>query len=150
MDNRLIREAVFDYVKALFPAEFKDFIKLHPALANPIDHLFHKREIGIYNTGIRALLSANEMQYLYQLAKAVRDGIIVEIGCYAGGSAYFLGKGAIKSNSLVYCIDPFNLHPDRQRNGDDGSFYCAHPETKPSKAEVERNMRKYGLETVVN
>lgn len=92
MNDGLLRGMIFDYIKKFFPVEIKNWIKSHHLSANLIDRFFHDREIGIYN-GIQTLLSPNEMQFLYGLAKTVQNGIIVEIGCYDGGSAYFFGKG---------------------------------------------------------
>lgn len=62
----------------------------------------------------------------------------------------FLGKGAVRSGSFVYSIDPFSSTPERQMEGNDGSFYCLNPSVKPSKEQFEQNMTRHGLEKAVN
>ncbi len=142
------KKIMFDYVKSLFSKDFKDWVRSHPSISNPIDCFFNSTEVAIH-TNIPTMLTISETLYLFQLAKEIKGGTFLEIGCYAGGSTRLLGEGAYRSDSLVYSVDIFNSSPERQRQEDDGSFYCAEPEKKPSKAEVERALKRQGLERVV-
>ncbi len=95
------------------------------------------------------MLSPNEREYLFRLAAANNPlNAIVEIGRYAGGSAYFLGKGAEKSCSTVYAVDPFNINLKRQNAESDGTGYLEQLK-KPSKDEVEQSMKKHNLCEIV-
>src|SRR3989344_134245 len=51
-----------------------------------------------------AILTVNEADLLYQIAKEIK-GNIVEIGSYAGGSTIILAKG-LQEPYKVYAIDP--------------------------------------------
>lgn len=134
-------------VRQLLPTDLKESIKSHSKLANILDMLAHMRvrEIAPYNN-FHTMLSPNEREYLFRLAATNNPShAIVEIGCYAGGSSYFLGKGAEKSGSIVYTIDPFDSNLERQISECDGSEYLE-KWRKPSKSEVEQNMRHHGLQ----
>jgi len=53
------------------------------------------------------MVSFDESVLLYQLAKQVRNGCIVDVGSYRGRSAVFLGIGSLAgANVQVYAIDP--------------------------------------------
>ena len=101
----------------------KDWIIDRPSLANMADTLLigRKRDIPVF-TEILTMLNRDEREYLFRLAKDnnPEKGAIVEIGCYAGGSTYFLGKGAQLSGSHVYSVDPFNSHLKKQVQECDG------------------------------
>ncbi len=132
-------------LKVLFPSSVKSWVKIHPSIANIVDILLNlrRREILPY-TDIFTMMSANEREYLFRLARANdAANAIVEIGCYAGGSAYFLGKGAELSGSRVYSVDPFASLLEIQVHECDGSDYLQ--QKKPSKHEVEANLRRHGL-----
>jgi predicted O-methyltransferase YrrM len=134
-------------VKKLFPNSFKGWVKEHPDLANVADFILtggNIREISVY-TDIFTMLSVEEREALFQLAKANNPKhAIVELGTYAGGSAYFLGKGAELSGSSVYAIDPFDSEMDRLKGGSGGNpSYFEH--TKPSREEAQENMGRNGL-----
>lgn len=137
-------------LKGLFPVALKDLVKCYPILANPIDSILNgRREINVY-TGIPNLVSPDGREYLFRMARSNSPELaIVEIGCYAGGSTYFLGKGAKLSGSNVYSIDPFSQDLGRQIEEGDGSEYMGKIQKKPSKAQVQKNMRDQGLEHVV-
>lgn len=59
----------------------------------------------------QALLSEKEARFLYQLpSKIPKQGVIVEIGSFKGGSTILLAKGSKKyKKRKVYAIDPFTL-----------------------------------------
>lgn len=118
----------------------------HPSIANTLDSiLFMRRETPVY-TDIPTMLTPSEREYLFQLSKAnSQPSVILEIGCYAGGSAYFLGRGAELSDSFVYSVDPFDSDLERQAKESDGSDY----HNKLSKKEVQDTMRRHGLENRV-
>lgn len=53
------------------------------------------------------MVSFDEAMLLYFLARESKNGCIVEVGSYRGGSTVFLGKGSIDGfNAPVYAIDP--------------------------------------------
>jgi len=135
--------------KRLVPKPIKRALKRAPALANTFDLLLagRRRDIPVY-TAVDTLLSAAEREELYRLAQHVRNGDdIVEIGVYAGGSAYFLAKGLEATESRASCVhgvDPFLSAPDRQRQESDGS-----PDSyrkKPGLSEVRSNLTKLGID----
>ncbi|MBI2108044.1 class I SAM-dependent methyltransferase [Candidatus Woesearchaeota archaeon] len=142
-------------INKLLPRGLKTYLNSFPllrevierALLAPVDKALNGREIPLY-TGIRTMLSPNEREYLYRLAKEVTpNGVIVELGCYAGGSAILLGLGARVSGSHVYSFDPFDSHMDRQTEESDGSPHLNIK--KPSRAHVEETLRKRGLDDVI-
>lgn len=54
-----------------------------------------------------SMVTFEEGLLLYRLAKAVREGCIVEVGTYRGGSTVFLGHGSLDGNKVqIYAIDP--------------------------------------------
>lgn len=137
-------------VRRLLPSSLKELIKSHPNVANVLDALAHMkiRAISPYND-LYAMLSPNEREYLFKLSLGNDPAdAIVEIGCYSGGSTYFLGKGAERSSSIVYTIDPFDSDIAQQIAEDDGSNYFG-KKKKPSKKEVQKNMGAHGLEEIV-
>ena len=140
-----------DYIslaRKFLPKPVKGWIKSHHNVANILDALLYMkiREIKVH-TDLETMLSFNEREYLFRLAASNNpEHAIVEIGCYEGGSSYFLGKGAEKSGSSVYTIDPFDSDLDRQAIECDGSDYLG---KKPSIAEVQRNMRRHNLQETV-
>ncbi len=144
-------------IAKLVPAPIKAAIRKNPVLADKlkgivlgfdltVDSVLHRREIFLYN-GIETMLSPGEREHLFTLARETNHGSsIVEIGCYAGGSAFFLGKGAERSSAHVYCVDPFASFMERQNaeNGMHDSF-----QYKPSRDSVENALRKRGLDGTV-
>lgn len=53
------------------------------------------------------MVSFDEALLLYNLAKEVNSGCIIEVGSYRGRSSVFLGKGSLDgANVPVYAIDP--------------------------------------------
>ena len=141
---------VYRTVKAALPREFKRWLREeHIAILDEMDYLFNRRSIHVYPP-IEGMMSGDERQYLHGLARSLNpDSICVEIGCYAGLSAYLLGMAAIGSGFHVFSIDPFDYDPDRQRRESDGSEYLKVGECKPSLAEVEETMRRFGLQNTV-
>lgn len=96
------------------------------------------------------MISPDEREHLYLLARGLEPGSnVVEIGCYAGLSTYFLGMGTRKSDSYVFSIDPFYSDIGRQRGEDDGSEYLRDGKRKPSLSDVMGTMEKYGLQDIV-
>lgn len=57
-------------------------------------------------THVEGYLYDAEAQQLYDLARSVRSGCIVEIGSYRGRSTVMLAKGAQEAGTHVYAIDP--------------------------------------------
>jgi len=132
------------------PYKVKSWVRKQPLLINTVntlDGILHHRELSMY-TDIVTMISTTEREYLYKLAKDTQ-GIILCIGTYAGGSTYFLGKGAEKSGAHIYSIDPFHLDIERQIREDDGMNYWKRKEPKPPKKEVEETFKKHGLEDKV-
>ncbi|MBU3907033.1 MAG: class I SAM-dependent methyltransferase [Nanoarchaeota archaeon] len=70
----------------------------------------NKKEIQDIIKRTNALLTEKEAERLFSLTKNLsKNGVIVEIGSYKGGSAIILAKGAKKHNkNKVYAIDPHN------------------------------------------
>jgi predicted O-methyltransferase YrrM len=134
-------------LKKLIPKSVKEWIKANPKLENLIDTLMHgKREIVVFND-IKGMMGADEREHLFRLAKNLEKGsTIVEIGCFAGLSTYFLGKGAQISQSKVYSIDPFNHEIVRQIKDGDSSWYLKQIAGKPSLKSVQETMKKHKLE----
>ena len=127
-------------IKSYFPGNFRQHLLRH-RYGNIVDialHGFRTRDIAVC-VNIPAMLSPSEREFLFRLGKENNpaNGVIVEIGVYAGGSAYFLGKGAQISGSNVYGIDPFDTSLDIQEKTCDGSDYL---QKKPSKSDVENMM----------
>ncbi len=136
-------------IKSYFPGNFRQHLLRH-RYGNIVDialHGFRTRDIAVC-VNIPAMLSPSEREFLFRLGKENNpaNGVIVEIGVYAGGSAYFLGKGAQISGSNVYGIDPFDTSLDIQEKTCDGSDYL---QKKPSKSDVENTLQRKGLENVV-
>lgn len=141
----------------LIPEPVRAVIREKPALAEKLansavdfdiilDGLLHRRAISLRN-GIPTLLMHPEKEYLFKLAETTNHGgSIVEIGCYAGGSAYFLGRGAEISGIHVYCVDPFASFKERQDKEYGRPDYFP---KKPSRQEVEDALVKCGLEQTV-
>src|SRR3989344_2287229 len=97
-----------DKLMKYIPRNAKNWIKSHPNIGNLLDRIINgKREIKVFNE-IEGMLGADEREHLFLLAKNLKKGsTIVELGCYAGLSTYFLGQGAKISCSMLYSIDPF-------------------------------------------
>lgn len=134
------------------PPQIKSWLRAHPLILNALDKVIYHRKIPVYlDRNIEVLLrSPEEGIYLFQLAMAAKSGTaIVEIGCYSGGSTYFLARGAKLSGAHVYSIDPFNTSLERQMADGDDSSYLENLDKKPSKAVVEESIRRYGLSQVV-
>ena len=56
---------------------------------------------------IEGSVSESEVRYLHRLAALVKDGCIVEIGCFRGRSTAALAMGSLAGAGVpVYCIDP--------------------------------------------
>jgi hypothetical protein len=122
----------------------REWLRKHPDVHNWLDQLLYDRAIPIYND-ITTMIPPELREYLFLLASGLnKGGNIVEIGCYAGGSTYFLGMGARKSGARVYSIDPFDFCCERQMEYGDGSKYLKLPE-KPSRESVEQRLRQNGL-----
>lgn len=94
-----------------------DLLNKFPKVANFLYSLFSgKKEIMPF-TSIYTMLSLNERIFLFKLAKKYsKRGKILEVGCYAGGSTYFLAMGALVNNSKVFSIDPFRLALKKQKS----------------------------------
>lgn len=136
-------------IKRLFPRSVKDWVKTHPGIANPID-MFLNNEKAPMNTNILTMVTHDERRYLFELAKQLSQGqTVLEIGCYAGGSTLFLGRGAEQSGAQVYSIDPFDAFPELQKEHGDGSEYLDMMSKKPSKEKVAANLKKGGLDNTV-
>ncbi len=136
-------------IKDLFPQHVRQWVKSHPNLATVVDVMMNMRRRDLPVFDVLAMLTANEREFLFQLAKGNNpEKEIVEIGCYSGGSAFYLGRGAQISGSHVYSIDPFDSELDRQWQEWDGTVYYKHHK-KPSRQEVEKDIRKYGLQSTV-
>lgn len=55
----------------------------------------------------QGMVSFDEAQLLYRLAKGVQSGCIIEVGSYRGMSTVFLGRGSLDGNHPeIYAIDP--------------------------------------------
>lgn len=54
-----------------------------------------------------AALGYNDKQVLWKYAQRVRDGNIVEIGSFRGGSAQLFGTANTEAN--IYCVDPWDI-----------------------------------------
>lgn len=53
------------------------------------------------------MISFDEAQLLYRMAKEVRSGCIIEVGSYRGRSAVFLGRGSRDGSKVpVFAVDP--------------------------------------------
>ncbi len=125
---------------------FTDFINNFPLIGNLFYFLIKgKKEVGPFN-GIYTMLSLRERLLLFKLAKEYsKVGKILEIGAYAGGSTYFLAKGASINNSQVISIDPFRLNIKDQKNKGDKTSYTKKLNNKPSKQGVELSLLKKGI-----
>ncbi len=109
----------------------------------------------IADTKIKGYLKYREGLALYQLAKGLpRRSTILEIGCYAGRSTYFLAKGALESGSVVNSIDPFDHDLDAQckRESIGTACYLAKDAiaNKPSRYSVGLSLAALGLSHVVS
>lgn len=139
---------VYDFVKAEIPKPVKELLLLlaNPAI-NALDFYVNHRPIHFYPS-IRGMIGLEEKEYLYEQARK-SHGNIVELGCYAGLSAYFLGMGAKKPGSHVYSIDPFDTCTERQMaERSRGSEYLDKGR-KPSLNQVKATIRRCGLSDVV-
>jgi len=125
-----------------FPPVAKNLLKKSPLLMDllyqaesGILDAWHGREISTY-TEVPTMLTLDQRYLLFEAAKSLPTGSnIVEIGCYAGGSAIFLGMGAMGSGSHVYSVDPFEW------NNEKGCL-----RHKPSFEDVSATMRRYQLD----
>jgi len=124
-----------------------DLLNLFPLAGNIYDRIINgKRSISIY-TGLYTMLSLRERELLFDLAKRYsREGNILEIGCYAGGSTYFLAKGAAINNSKVFSIDPFGSDLKKQKIQGDSTSYLKNLKNKPGMKEVEKRLMDKGIE----
>jgi MMP 1-O-methyltransferase len=53
------------------------------------------------------MIAFEEAQVLYELARTVRDGCIVEVGSYRGRSTVALGRGSLDGHGVaVFAVDP--------------------------------------------
>lgn len=137
------RYSLKEYVRSK-PSLHKAKRKVIGKIRNFGDNICGSREIGVNDLGVKVLLSKNEREYLFKLSRGlVNFSSIVEIGCYAGGSSYFLGKGAEISKSKVFSIDLF----DSLGDVGDGSNYLN--KRKPSKDEVFKFLEYNSLEGIV-
>ena len=137
-------------IKSYFPSELKGIFLSH-WYGNIIDfglNGFRLRKIPVC-VNIPAMLSPSEREFLFRLGREnnPNNGAVVEIGVYAGGSSYFLGKGSQISGSMVFGIDPFETEINMQKTTCDGSDYLQ--KRKPSKSDAERTLNLKGLENVV-
>jgi len=77
----------------------------------------------------RGLISRAEADLLYNLARDVKEGVIVEIGSFRGRSTTALALGSRAGHHVpVYAIEPheqYQVNPDTPRIGarDRGAFY---------------------------
>ena len=69
-------------------------------------------------------VSANK---LYDLINSIKDGILVDIGVYAGNSSKMMISNSSSNNNIVYGIDPCecfdSTHPNYKRIKDDSVEY---------------------------
>ncbi len=78
-----------------------------PEFLNRYAHLSFDELFERYIAPIDGWLAKEEAQLCYELAKAVTDGCIVEIGSYRGRSTAALAFGSLAgANCPVYCIEP--------------------------------------------
>ena len=74
------------------------------------DNSFDSRLHGDLETHFNqteGMINLAEAALLYDLAKACREGCIVEVGSYRGRSAVALGRGSLDGhNAAVYAIEP--------------------------------------------
>jgi len=102
--------------------------------------------------GVRVLLSYRERRTLYRYARRATDGTLVEIGCYSGGSTYFLCSGARAGRARVVAIDPFEDSLNEQQRLEDPAFVstgavcAAYYATKPRRRDVEAFLRSQGFD----
>lgn len=134
----------------IVPKFAKEWVKAHPTIVNFIDRTTHgSRAITVFNE-IKGMLGADEREYLFLLAKNLKVGsVVVEIGCFAGLSTYFLGKGAELSRSILYSIDPFAHAVERQLKESDSSWYLDKINQKPPLQSVQVTLKRYRLDHVV-
>jgi predicted O-methyltransferase YrrM len=76
------------------------------------------------------MISFEEASLLYNFAKQISDGCIVEVGSYRGRSAVALGRGSLDGNRVpVYAIEPHEeftgVLGGRFGPADRGAFYKA-------------------------
>lgn len=65
------------------------------------------RDFESYFFKTEGMITLEEGYLLYELAKEVKDGCIVEIGSYRGRSSVALGRGSIDGNQVpVFAIEP--------------------------------------------
>jgi len=79
-------------------------------------------------------VSDKEGELLYNLCRACKEGVIVEIGSWKGRSTIWLGWGAKEGNNKVYAVDPHSGSPTEP-----GSTY----------EEFLENIKRAGLEETV-
>lgn len=70
---------------------------------------------GLYKScNISGWLSKKEAELLYNEAKKIDDGLIVEIGSWQGKSTFFLAKGSSAKNK-IFAIDTFKGSTEHQK-----------------------------------
>jgi len=93
-------------------------MKINPALLPPLKWIYTR----LYEPVVRAFvpgrpryfpygaavfLTFNERRTLHRFARSAAGGTVVEIGCYNGGSTYFLCDASKQTGAHVVAIDPF-------------------------------------------
>ena len=114
-------------------------------LGNLYYRLIENSPVDVF-TGILTMQSPAERLHLYRLACGLPTGSqIVEIGAYAGGSTYFLGKGAEKIAGKVISVDPFSTALERQISEADNSRYFRKMPFKPTIHSVRTSLNRAGI-----
>jgi len=70
------------------------------------DHIIHS-DLKTHFDQTEGMINFEEATLLYDMAKACREGCILEVGSYRGRSAVALGRGSIDGHKVpVYAIEP--------------------------------------------
>ncbi len=75
--------------------------------SDTFDQIIHGHSLREYLSNVEGLISLGEAEMLYDLARKITDGCIVEAGSYRGKSTVALARGAIDgAQAPIYAIEP--------------------------------------------
>lgn len=79
----------------------------------PFDKMAESREFSDYFNDTEGMISYEEAKLLYDLAREIKTGCIVEVGSFRGRSTVALGRGSIEGNRVpVFAVDPHESFND--------------------------------------
>lgn len=89
---------------------------------------------------IQGWFKENDGRFYLSLVKPIKNGIIVEVGCWKGRSISYIGRNCMKNNTTLYCVDSWLGSTDKFNQ-----YYQKLLSSQNVQAIFKENMAKLGI-----